>query len=148
MKNKLKKSLLKIIVALALGISLCPVGGLMEPVTVYAGGEEETVGKKDVNLNISIDKEGKLHNGLNNANSTKAFNTIFQRFKVYILAFSGLATLIFVALGIKQSIAIGASAGNPSERTKAIHGLGWLLVATALCGSITLVVALAWNFGK
>lgn len=133
---------------------------ILFPSTAFAGEgdttkkssktQQETTISQDLdNLDISM-KDGKLTNPIegNQRDADVSFTTIFQKTKVWLLAFSGLATLLFIGLGIKQAIAIGASSGNPNARTAALNGLLWIIVGAIICGSITTVIAIAWNFGK
>lgn len=111
--------------------------------------QETTISQDLDNLDISM-KDGKLTNPIegNQRDADVSFTTIFQKTKVWLLAFSGLATLLFIGLGIKQAIAIGASSGNPNARSAALSGLMWIIVGAIIAGSITTVIAIAWNFGK
>jgi hypothetical protein len=101
------------------------------------------------NLSISMADDGNGASvtvaGLDSGNTSSTWNTIFKKYKVVILGFSGIATLTFVLLFIKNFISLGACSDNPQARRGAITGCLWTGIATALCGSIMLVVGLFWN---
>jgi len=93
--------------------------------------------------------EGGISTSLDNSgDSSGTWETLFQKYKTIILGVSGIATLTFILLFIKSFLLIGANSDNPSGRREAINGCLWTGIATALCGSVMVIVGLFWNAFK
>ena len=90
-------------------------------------------------------KNGKvvLNTGYNTQND--AFSHIINRYKVIITFFSAIAAITMAGIFIWTFMKLGATSGNPMERQKCITGLIISGIATALLGSISLVVGLFYN---
>lgn len=100
-------------------------------------------------VNVKMGKDGKLNvTGLNSGDGKSTWNTIFEKTKVFIIGFSGLTMLIMVGLFIKNFVALGAAANNPTARSQALTGCLWTGIAAAAAGSVTLIVGLFWNAFK
>lgn len=102
----------------------------------------------DVNVQMSADGKRLDVTGLSTGNGKDTWNTIFNKTKVFIIGFSGLTMLIMVGLFIKNFVALGAAANNPTARSQALTGCLWTGIAAALAGSVTLIVGLFWNAFK
>ena len=74
-----------------------------------------------------------------------AWNQIFSNISGVITGISGLGVLCCMLAFIIQIIKLGASAGNPAEREKAIKGLLWTGVGTAGCSAAALIFGLAYG---
>jgi hypothetical protein len=148
------KNRISMVLALAFSLVMVfPVVGSIKPAVaaeissaVLNDGDTGDLGS----LNISMEDDGEggasvSVTGLDNGDTSSTWTTIFKKYKVVILGFSGIATLTFVLLFIKNFISLGANADNPTGRRAAITGCLWTGIATALCGSIMLVVGLFWN---
>ncbi len=78
-------------------------------------------------------------------NDKDAWNQIFSSVSGIITGISGLGVLCCILAFIIQIIKLGASAGNPAEREKAIKGLLWTGIGTAGCSAAALVFGLAYG---
>lgn len=99
---------------------------------------------------IGVNDKGEL-TGLNSNNEKgvqSTFSTIFQKYRLVIAGVSGVVALSMLLFFIVQAFRLGNSAHNPSERQKAMTGLIWTGIATALLGSISLFVGLFYNMLK
>lgn len=155
-ETKMKKNILVRALALMFAVALIiPFAGVK---TVYASGanaetsentEGENSGNGDINdLDISMQDGQIVTNFDDGGDSSSTWGTLFNKYKILILGFNGLATLTFVLLFIKNFLLIGANSDNPSARREAINGCLWTGIATALCGSVMVVVGLFWNAFK
>lgn len=100
----------------------------------------------DINgLNISMSDDGSSIQVTGLETSESTWTTIFKKYKQQILGVSGVFTLTFVIFFLRSFAAIGANADNPTGRSNAIKGALWTGIATALCGSVMIVMGLFWN---
>jgi hypothetical protein len=134
---------------------LLPNSGLvvhaMEPGTIVYNSGTSTESSGDTGLNgfdVTMGEDGNVSVSGMPSSDTDSWTTIFNNYKKIIMGFSGLATLTFVVLFIKNFMSLGANADNPTGRRSAITGCLWTGIATALCGSIMVVVGLFWNAFK
>lgn len=74
-----------------------------------------------------------------------AWNQIYSSVSGVITGISGIGILCCILAFIIQIIKLGASAGNPAEREKAIKGILWTGIGTAGCGAAALLFGLAYN---
>ena len=74
-----------------------------------------------------------------------AWNSIFERYKKIIVAFSGLATLTMLAVFIFMFTKLGLTSGNEKERRSVITGILFSGIATAALGSVTMIMAFFYN---
>lgn len=82
----------------------------------------------------------------NSTNEIGAINAILKEYRHLVTVGSGIVSLTMIALFIVNFIKLGNSRGNSSERQKAIVGLVFTGIATALAGSVTLFTSLFYNF--
>ena len=118
-----------------------------------AEGESQNDGGKTANdlndVSVSMGSDGKLNvDGLSDGTATDTWNAFFEKSKVFLIGFAGIGMLIFIGLFIKNFIALGAAANNPTARSQALTGCLWTGISAALCGSVTLLVGLFWNAFK
>lgn len=111
-----------------------------------SGGGNSGGGLNDFTITMG---EGGITTSLDNSGDSKTvWEELFSKYKTIILGVSGIATLTFILLFIKSFLLIGANSDNPSGRREAINGCLWTGIATALCGSVMVVVGLFWNAFK
>lgn len=115
--------------------------------STQASSESE---KNDLNnVKVSIGDNGELKvDGITDGNTANTWNTIFNKSKLFVIGFSGLATIVFIGLFVKNFVALGAASNNPQGRNQALVGCLWTGLAAAGCGSVTLLVGLFWNAFK
>ena len=95
-------------------------------------------------LLIDID-DGKLVVSNLLVSDIDAWNRIYNSISGVIAGLSGLGILCCLMAFIIQIIKLGASAGNPADREKAIRGLLWTGIGTAGCGAAALIFGLAYS---
>lgn len=115
--------------------------------------ESQNDGGKTANdlndVSVSMGSDGKLNvDGLSDGTAADTWNAFFEKSKVFLIGFAGIGMLIFIGLFIKNFIALGAAANNPTARSQALTGCLWTGIAAAACGSVTLLVGLFWNAFK
>ena len=97
---------------------------------------------EDVTLDVDGGRlviSGTMHN------DKDAWNQIFSSISGIITGLSGLGILCCVLAFVIQIIKLGASAGNPAEREKAIKGLLWTGIGTAGCSAAALIFGVAYG---
>lgn len=99
----------------------------------------------DISIGMKQDGSGIEITGLEDDNSAGTWTKIFQKYKVVIAGIVGIATLTFFIFFVIYLLKVASSADNPTERKRAVQGLIWTFIATAICGALTTFVALAWN---
>ena len=78
-------------------------------------------------------------------NDKDAWNQIFNSISGIITGISGLGVLCCILAFILQILRLGAAAGNPAEREKAIKGLLWTGIGTAGCAASALIFGIAYG---
>ena len=118
--------------------------------TTSGGASTESNNENDLNnVNVSMGSDGTLVvDGLSDGTAADTWNTIFNKSKVFLVGLAGIGMLVFVGLFIKNFMALGAAANNPTARSQALTGCLWTGIATAACGSVTLLIGLFWNAFK
>lgn len=86
--------------------------------------------------NVSVESE---------TNQDTAWETLFNKYKGFVLAFSGIAAISMVGVFIMHFLKLGASAGNPNARSQATTGILWSGIAAALLGSVALITGIFYN---
>lgn len=74
-----------------------------------------------------------------------AWNQIFESMSLIITGITGLGVLACILAFIIQIMKLGAAAGNPSERERALSGLLWTGFGTAGLGAVTIIFAFAYS---
>ena len=95
-------------------------------------------------VGIDIDGGRLVISGTMN-NDQDAWNQIFSNISGIITGISGLGVLCCILAFIIQILRLGAAAGNPAEREKAIKGLLWTGIGTAGCSAAALIFGLAYG---
>lgn len=112
-------------------------GVAMQPIEAHAGNV--TIPGFDVTYNqgnVEVESE---------TDSDTAWETLFSKYKGFILAFSGIAAISMVGIFIMHFLKLGASAGNPNARAQATTGILWSGIAAALLGSVALITGIFYN---
>lgn len=140
-----------------MGLLLLMLFAVVIPTPLNARAAEtttETEGDDGQNLDINnfhveMDNNGNLTSNIDNqGDSTKTWNVIFNKYKVFAIGFSGIGTITFVILLILNCMKLGANSDNPNGRRSAVSGILWTAIAAAGCGSATVLTALFWNAFK
>ena len=74
-----------------------------------------------------------------------AWNQIFESLSLVITGITGIGVLACVMAFVIQIIKLGAAAGNPSERERALSGLLWTGIGTAGLGAVTIIFGFAYS---
>lgn len=80
------------------------------------------------------------------ANSVGVINRILKEYRIWVVFASGMTSLIMMGLFMINFMKLSNSQGNPQARQKAVSGLIFTGVGTALAGSVTLITQLFYNF--
>lgn len=118
---------------------VCNAGDVCQA-TVWTDAEMELY---DVDLDI---KKGRLMVSGTLQDDRDAWNIIYDRLHGVLVGITGLGALVCLLAFVLQFIKLGASAGNPAERSRIIKGIIWTGIGTAGCGSVTLIFSMAFNF--
>lgn len=76
---------------------------------------------------------------------SEPFNSFMERYRFWITGFSGIATLVLVAVLVYRITKLSGSGANPMERQKAIKGIIISGVGIALMGSLSFFCGILWN---
>jgi hypothetical protein len=110
--------------------------------TIYVNTKEFPLALEDVH--IDIDGGRLVISGTMN-DDTDAWNHIYSSISGIIVGITGLGTLCCLFAMIMQIMKLGAAAGNPMDREKAIKGVLWTGIGTAGCGAAAFIFGLAYN---
>lgn len=117
--------------------------GVMTPNVAFATNNVN--GGKDFGDRFTMN-DGKLSDsGADGQSTDSTFNTIFEEYRNVIAGVSGVVAITMLLLFIIQAFRLGSSAHNASERQKAIQGMIWLGIATAIAGSVSLFAGLFYG---
>lgn len=97
---------------------------------------------------FSMSESGLKDSGSTKNDTSSTFQKVFDKYRVLISGISGVVAITMLLLFILQAFRLGNSAHNPSERQKAMNGLIWLGIATAISGSVSLFAGLFYNMLK
>lgn len=78
-------------------------------------------------------------------NARAGWNTLFEKYRGIIIGISGFATLTMLAAFIFFFAKLGTTAGNEKERRGAITAILFTGIATALLGSVTIIMGFFYN---
>lgn len=95
---------------------------------------------------VHMNDDGTISTSMDDKNDTNLWQFIFDNGKTIVLGISGIATIVFAIMLIINFASISAAKGNPQELSKGIKGVVWTLIATAGCGAVFVILALAWGF--
>lgn len=73
------------------------------------------------------------------------WNQVLRSYKNFVIGFFAMATLSMVFMFIYAFINLGASAGNPGARAKAVTTVLWTGIATAILGGTLLFFSMFYN---
>ena len=77
--------------------------------------------------------------------SGQAWTDIIAKYRNFIVGISGIGAVAMVMFFIFNLLKLGATSGNPSERSKALSGLVWSGIAAAGLGSVTVIVGFFYS---
>lgn len=100
------------------------------------------------NVNVTVSSDGKLSvdgGGMNYANSGDAMTSFLAKYKTLVVGISGIGAVSMIAFFIFNFLKLGATATNPSERTKVLTGLVWSALAAAGLGAVSIIVGFFYN---
>lgn len=72
----------------------------------------------------------------------KAWTNIFEKYKYFIVACEGVATLTLLLIWIWRTVNLGGAGGNPQKKETSQTGLLLVAISTVLLGSVTIITAL------
>lgn len=97
------------------------------------------------NMYIDI-TSGKLEvNGLAEDSDDVIWTKVFEKYKTFIIGFSGVGTLTCLLAFILCFMKLGTSAGNPQARTAAMTGCLVTGIGTALLGATSIIFGFFFN---
>lgn len=101
-------------------------------------------------MQVTVGDDGSLSIGgtsgiTTSSSSGAAWTEFIRKYRNFIVGFSGLGSVAMVMFFIFNLLKLGATSGNPSERTKALTGLVWSGVAAAGLGSVTVIVGFFYS---
>lgn len=100
-------------------------------------------------ISLEISEDGLVTSPqISKGDADSAWNDFLLEYKNFVLGFFGVATVSTVLLFIVSFLKLGASAGNPSERAKAIRGVLWTGIATALLGGTLFFFTMFYSIFK
>lgn len=100
-------------------------------------------------VEVRMDSDGNIileGGGVNfNDSSSNSWNQIFSRYRNIIVGLSGFATLTMLGAFIFLFTKLGATSGNDQARRQTITGIMFTGIATALLGSVTIIMGFFYN---
>lgn len=132
------KKLMSVVMLSLMGLGI--FGAAIQPVDAYAASK----GLFD-DFDVNIDENGEVVVD-SEATQQGAWTTLIEKYKNFIVGFSGIAAVTMVAAFILQFMKLGTTAGNPSERSKAVSGILWTGIAAALLGAVSLITGIFYGF--
>ena len=114
----------------------------LQHTTIYVNTKEFPLALEDVHIDID---SGRLVISGTMYDDTDAWNRIYSSISGIIVGITGLGTLCCLFAMIMQIIKLGAAAGNPMDREKALKGVLWTGIGTAGCGAAAFIFGLAYN---
>lgn len=136
--------------AMAFWLAFLMMLQMSTPMVAFATGTEGA-NINDVNVTIDAATGNLVVNGggmTNSGTSANAWNTFIGKYKNFIVGISGIGAVSMILFFVMQLMKLGASAGNPQERSKALSGLIWSGVAAAGLGSVTIIVGFFYGAFK
>lgn len=127
----------KQIAIILLALSFMMLISLSSPIATYAKGVFDDF---DVDINQSGDLSVKSE-----ADTKGAWGTLISKYKNFIVGIAGVGAVTMVVLFIIQFLKLGASAGNPQERSRALKGVLWTGIAAAGLGAVALITGIFYN---
>lgn len=118
-------------------LSLVMMLSYLSPVISYAGGIFD-------DFDVNVDDEGGIVVD-SEADTDGAWSTLIGKYKNFIVGIAGVGAITMVVLFIIQFLKLGASAGNPQERSRALTGVLWTGIAAAGLGAVALITGIFYN---
>lgn len=148
---------------ISLLISIAIILTLLIPTLAFADkiGQVEDVINNSVNSNstgiqnsaakikegilLEVGKDGLITGNIPNSRASEAWNEILGSYRIFVIGFFAIATISTVGMMIGAFISLGASAGNPKDRSRAIGRLLWTGIATTLLGGTLFFFTMFYN---
>lgn len=135
MKSKTEKGLLFVLAGLT------AVGSFVGTAPLEAHASTSSLPSVTVKDNGSVEYTGDLKK----KKGGKAWSDLIEKYRFFIAGISGIAAVSMILFFIINFMKLGASSGNPSERSKAIMGLIFSGLAAAGLGAVTFIVGIFFN---
>lgn len=107
-------------------------GGVITGVEINGGKITIDVGEAGVSANNPTDLKG-------------AFNKLFENGEIIIAGLTGILTLSMLGVFLLKAFQLAKSGDNPKARSKAINGMIFAAIGTALLGGATILMGFAYN---
>ena len=138
-----RKKMVSVLLVLALVFFISPLStfNLLElfvPIEALAGVDGGLP-------NVSIGDNGLVVEGADFTGDQSAWDSLFARYRSLIIGISGFATLTMLGAFIFLFAKLGATSGNEKARRDCITGILFTGIATALLGSVTIVMGFFYN---
>lgn len=78
-------------------------------------------------------------------NGQSVWQKIFSQYRGVIVGLSGIGAITMIVFFIINFMKLGASSGNPQQRTQALVGIIWCGLAAAGLGGVTIFVGFFYN---
>lgn len=110
--------------------------------------QAEATGKdvfKDFQVGVTTDGKLNVEAGIDKAGTGGAWGTLIQKYQEFITGIAAIGAVTMVVLFIIQFLKLGASAGNPKERSMALSGVLWTGLAAAGLGAVALITSIFYR---
>lgn len=149
---KAKKLNSNLLLGMALGVGFLGTAGAMSPVETHAATEKKAEAPKEASTGgiggLTIDAKGNIK-GTNGFDTTSdkagAWTNFIEKYRFFIAGISGVAAISMILFFVLNFMKLGATSGNPGERSKAIGGLVWTGLAAAGLGGVSILVGFFYN---
>jgi hypothetical protein len=147
----MKKIIIKEISIILTFVFLATANRFGESIDIYA---DEFLTPDIENLEIVLNPDGTVHINQYKATDTtdttdtqkKAWNTIFDKYKEVLVGISGVLSLTFIVMFMKNIYLMATKADNPQERERYMKGVLWTGIGTAGFAAIAVLMAMAFKF--
>lgn len=139
--KKAKDIVSKASLALAFGVAAIGTMGVVAPEEAHATADKEKSAVSGLpDVTISADGVTATGDMARDKDMSESWNDFIDKYRFWISGIAGIAAVSMILFFIIQFMKLGASAGNPSERSKAISGLVFAGIAAAGLGGVAIIV--------
>lgn len=144
--KKAKDIVSKASLALAFGVAAIGTMGVVAPEEAHATAkndkkvEEKSAASGLPDVTIGADGVTATGDMARDKDMAESWNDFIDKYRFWISGIAGIAAVSMILFFIIQFMKLGASAGNPSERSKAISGLVFAGIAAAGLGGVAIIV--------
>lgn len=145
--KKAKDIVSKASLALAFGVAAIGTMGVVAPEEAHATADKDKDKDKEKSAvsglpDVTISTDGVTATGdmARDKDMADSWNDFIDKYRFWISGIAGIAAVSMILFFIIQFMKLGASAGNPSERSKAISGLVFAGIAAAGLGGVAIIV--------